>query len=104
MAAEEPQPDNVREGGVDAAKASAALSSLDRNDDDGETANKGADTEALGKAMANLDVKEVMKEKEAPKKVKLDTEDVKLLVRVWTVTDGVRGDVLICRIGAGAGG
>jgi hypothetical protein len=80
MAAEEPQPPNVHEGGADAAKASAALSSLDRNDDDVEgTPNKSADTEALGKAMASLDVKEEKKKTEV-KKVKLDAEDVKLLV------------------------
>jgi len=46
--AEEPQPPIVHEG-ADAAKASAALSSLDRNDDDVEAPNKSADTEALGK-------------------------------------------------------
>jgi hypothetical protein len=78
--AEEPQPPTVHEG-ADAAKASAALSSLDRNDDDAEIPNKSADTEALGKAMQNLDVTELPKEKkEPPKKVKIDAEDVKLLV------------------------
>lgn len=78
MAAEEPQPPNVHEG-ADAAKASAALSSLDRNDDDADTGNsKSADTEALGKAMQNLDVKE--EKKEPVKKIKIDAEDVKLLV------------------------
>jgi hypothetical protein len=76
--AEEPREEQeaVPAGG-DAAKASAALNALDRNDDDVE--NKSADTEALGKAMANLDVKEE-KKADAPKKVKIDAEDVKLLV------------------------
>ena len=86
--AEEPQPPNVHEG-ADAAKASAALSSLDRrgDDDDAETPSKSADTEALGKAMASLDVKEpVEAKKEPPKKVKIDAEDVKLLVSLgWVV-------------------
>jgi hypothetical protein len=78
--AEEPQPPTVHEG-ADAAKASAALSSLDRNDDDAEVQNKSEDTEALGKAMQSLDVKEpVQGKKEVPKKVKLDAEDIKLLV------------------------
>ena len=79
--AEEPQPDHIREG-ADAAKASAALSSLDRaEDDDAGAENKAADTEALGKAMQNLEVKEAKTEKkEPPKKVKIDAEDVKLLV------------------------
>ena len=81
--AEEPQPDTVRSG-ADAAKAAAALDSLDRRgDDDAETSSKSADTEALGKAMASLDVKEPAskEKKEPPKKVKIDAEDVKLLVR-----------------------
>ena len=79
--AEEPQPETVRSG-ADAAKAAAALDSLDRNNDD-ESPSKSADQEALGKAMASLDVKDSgVKEgkKEAPKKVKIDAEDVKLLV------------------------
>jgi hypothetical protein len=76
----EEQPPNVHEG-ADAAKASAALSSLDRNNDDDQSNNKSADTEALGKAMQSLDVKEPAQEKkEVPKKVKIDAEDVNLLV------------------------
>lgn len=76
MASEE-QPETVHEG-ADAARASAALSSLDRNNDDDESPpQKGADAEALGKAMQNLDVKE---EKQAATKVKVEAVDVALLV------------------------
>ncbi|KAF2454222.1 hypothetical protein BDY21DRAFT_374157 [Lineolata rhizophorae] len=71
--AEEPQPGNIQEGADDAPadlptsaegrKEAAALSSLEqRHDDDDDAAGAGAaarsknvDTEALGKAMQNLD-------------------------------------------------
>ena len=88
--AEEPQPDSVHEGAtVDEApdtesrKAAAALSSLDRHDDD-VAPSKSADAEALGKAMKNLDVKDsgTKEAAEPAKKVKVDAQDVVLLVSV----------------------
>jgi hypothetical protein len=93
MASEE-QPPNVHEGGADAAKASAALSSLDRNNDDDESSpNKGADAEALGKAMQNLDVKE---EKKSVTKVKVEAADVALLVSLVRGLGGLRREANGC--------
>lgn len=89
--AEEPQPPTVREGAEDPPalpanaedrKAAAALSSLDARDEDESTAKgKDVDTEALGKAMKSLDVKDSGKKAETPaKKVKIEAADVSLLV------------------------
>lgn len=91
--AEEPQPPNVHEGASDPAppektsaedrKAAAALSSLDARgeDDDAPAGKKEVDTEALGKAMRGLDVKEEGKKEEVKRKVvKVDQGDVALLV------------------------
>jgi hypothetical protein len=64
-------------------KAAAALSNLDsRTTDDDKKHN--VDTEALGKAMENLDV--TGKEEEAKKKVKVEAKDVTLLVSYQRLT------------------
>jgi hypothetical protein len=95
--AEEPQPHNVQEGATEEAplpsnaedrKAAAALSSLDARgeEDDAGAKGKHVDTEALGKAMKNLDVGAKGKKSAAPaapaKRVKIDPADVGLLVSV----------------------
>ncbi|OJD36771.1 uncharacterized protein BKCO1_9000104 [Diplodia corticola] len=87
--AEEPQPAGVHEGAgqppapasAEDRKAQAAMSTLDaaQRDDDGAP-KKNVDTEALGKAMKNLDVKDQNKPQEAKKTVKVDPADVTLLV------------------------
>jgi hypothetical protein len=85
--AEEPQPDSIVEGATEEStlptnaedrKAAAALSSLDNThaEDDG---GKDVDSEALGAAMKNLDVKDGGKKAEAAK-VKVEAVDVTLLV------------------------
>jgi hypothetical protein len=64
-------------------KTAASLSKLEgRNDDDEQVKGKGVDSEALGQAMKNLDVKDdsASKPKEPEKKIKLDPADVTLLV------------------------
>jgi len=93
--AEEPQPSNVHEGATadetplptnaEDRKAAAALSSLESRggDDDDGGKSKAVDTEALGKAMKNLDVKDSRPKagREVPaKKIKVDQADVTLLV------------------------
>lgn len=80
--ADEPAPT----GTADDRKAAAALSSLDqRGDVDGDTSSekKDVDTEALGKAMKNLDggAKKEDKSATVQKKVKLEAADVTLVVR-----------------------
>ncbi|KAJ9661373.1 hypothetical protein H2201_006565 [Coniosporium apollinis] len=96
--AEEPQPPTIHEGASDPAppektsaedrKAAAALSSLDARgeDDDAPAGKKEVDTEALGKAMRGLDVKEDGGKKEEVKRkvVKVDQGDVALLVGLKT--------------------
>jgi hypothetical protein len=66
-------------------KAAAALSNLDSRGTDDDVVKKDVDTEALGKAMQNLDVKGKGEEKAA--KIKVEAADVKLLVsgRSWCV-------------------
>lgn len=99
--AEEPQPPNVHEGASDPAppektsaedrKAAAALSSLDARgeDDDAPAGKKEVDTEALGKAMRGLNVKEEGKKEEVKRKVvKVDQGDVALLVGLKTRGQG----------------
>ncbi len=91
--AEEPQPPTIHEGAstpvppentsAEDRKAAAALSSLDARGEDDEAADgkKEVDTEALGKAMRGLDVKdEGKKEEVVKKKVKVEAGDVALLV------------------------
>jgi len=84
--AEEPQPNDVHEGITQAPlhaedrRAAAALSSLETQHDDEEGTAKAVDTEALGKAMKNLDVKDKSATKEVVKKVKIEAADVNLLV------------------------
>ncbi|KAF4307476.1 hypothetical protein SLS57_008871 [Botryosphaeria dothidea] len=87
--AEEPQPAGVHEGAeqppapasAEDRKAQAAMSTLDaaQREDDGAP-KKNVDTEALGKAMKNLDVKDQNKKQEVKKVVKVDPADVTLLV------------------------
>jgi hypothetical protein len=101
--AEEPQPSTVQEGATEDApqipasaedrKTQAALSSLEnRGDDDDSAGKKNVDTEALGKAMQNLDVKDsgAKKPAEPAKKVKIDAADVTLIVSEGVAID-VRG-------------
>jgi hypothetical protein len=58
-----------------------ALSSLDVRGEDESAVKKEVDTEALGKAMEKLDVKnEAKKKEEAKRAVKVDAKDVNLLV------------------------
>lgn len=88
--AEEPQPAGVHEGAeqppapasAEDRKAQAAMSTLDaaQREDDGAP-KKNVDTEALGKAMKSLDVKDKSKTQEVKKAVKVDPADVALLVR-----------------------
>lgn len=85
--AEEPQPNEIHEGASTQAplhaedrRAAAALSSLETQNDEEEGTTKALDTEALGKAMKNLDVKDKPVAKEAGKKVKIEAGDVSLLV------------------------
>jgi hypothetical protein len=96
--AEEPQPTDIQEGATlqpplhaEDRKTAAALSSLETQNDDDESsgaATKAVDTEALGKAMKSLDVKDKQpsaaagaKEAMAAKsKIKIDAADVGLLV------------------------
>lgn len=87
--AEEPQPAGVHEGAeqppapasAEDRKAQAAMSTLDaaQREDDGAP-KKNVDTEALGKAMKSLDVKDKSKTQEVKKAVKVDPADVALLV------------------------
>lgn len=86
--AEEPQPGAVKEGAADPhaptgtaedRKAAAALSSLDAQDDEA-SGKKEVDTKALGEAMKNLSVKEKEGGAEKRKVVKIDSNDVTLLV------------------------
>lgn len=85
--AEEPQPNDIHEGASAQAplhaedrRAAAALSSLETQNDEEEGTTKAVDTEALGKAMKNLDVKDKPAAKEVGKKVKIEAADVTLLV------------------------
>lgn len=87
--AEEPQPAGVHEGAeqppapasAEDRKAQAAMSTMDAAQGDEEGApKKNVDTEALGKAMKSLDVKDQNKKEEAKKVVKVDAADVTLLV------------------------
>ena len=92
---EEPQPSNIHGGASEEAplptnaedrKAAAALSSLDARGEEDDAGSKGKhiDTEALGKAMKNLDAGGKGgkgKASAAPaKKIKIDAGDVSLLV------------------------
>jgi hypothetical protein len=97
--AEEPQPNALVEGATEEStlptnaedrKAAAALSSLDTHNE--EDTGKDVDTEALGKAMKNLDVKDGAKKAELAK-VKIDAGDVALLVCIvlWFLCWGVLG-------------
>ena len=87
--ASEPQPSEIHEGAsdphaptgtADDRKAAAALSSLDARDDDSATGKKDVDTKALGEAMKNLNVDGKTKAEEKKKVVKVDAQDVALLV------------------------
>lgn len=91
--ASEPQPEEIQEGASDPhaptgtaedRKAAAALSSLDaRDDESGE--KKDVDSKALGEAMKNLTVTEGKGKAEEKKKiVKVEAQDVTLLV-CWTM-------------------
>ena len=92
--AEEPQPSNVHEGATvdetplptnaEDRKTAAALSSLESRggDDDDGGKNKAVDTEALGKAMKNLDSRPKAGREVPAKKIKVDQADVTLLVRL----------------------
>jgi hypothetical protein len=101
--AEEPQPSNIHEGAsadetplptnAEDRKTAAALSSLESRggDDDDGGKSKAVDTEALGKAMKNLDVKDAKPKavREVPaKKIKVDQADVTLLVSLCISTFG----------------
>ncbi|CAO2657551.1 Nn.00g036770.m01.CDS01 [Neocucurbitaria sp. VM-36] len=81
----EPQPSTMNEGAADPhaptstaedRKATAALESLDAQEDGGE--KKGVDSKALDKAMKGLSVKD--KKGEEKKSVKVEAGDVALLV------------------------
>lgn len=90
----EPQPSNIHEGATEETpvaptsaedrKTQAALSSLEtRGEDDDASSKKDVDTEALGKAMKNLKVKEgdeVGKTLGDSRKFKVDATSVTLLV------------------------
>lgn len=87
--AEEPQPSTIQEGdqaslatpsSAEDRKAAASLSNLDAKAD-GDTTIRQADTEALGKAMKNLDVRGDTQAGASRKVVKVDAADVNLLVR-----------------------
>jgi hypothetical protein len=90
----EPQPSNVHEGAstpppptgtAEDRKAAAALSSLDARDDDASS-KANTDAAALGEAMKNLGVGDKAeapksgKAEEVKKMVKVDVQDVALLV------------------------
>ncbi|KAF2089203.1 hypothetical protein K490DRAFT_64413 [Saccharata proteae CBS 121410] len=83
----EPQPQGVHEGAeappaptsAEDRKTAAALSSLDAQNETETATKQEVDTEALGKAMDNLNVKEE-KKAETKKVVKVDAADVALLV------------------------
>ncbi|KAF2703882.1 hypothetical protein K504DRAFT_462951 [Pleomassaria siparia CBS 279.74] len=84
----EVQPDAIQEGAsdphaptgtADDRKAAAALSSLDAQDDD-VSGKKGTDSKALGEAMKNLNVDGEKSKEEKKKIVKVDAQDVTLLV------------------------
>lgn len=87
--AEEPQPSTIQEGASDPPaptgsaedrKAAAALSTLDAQDDD-SSSKKNVDSKALGEAMKNLSVDDKGKAGEEKRKVvKVDAQDVSLLV------------------------
>ena len=72
---------DVPKNAEDRAQA-GALSSLDARGEDDAQAEKDVDTEALGKAMKNLDVTEedTKKSEDIKKVVKVDAKDVTLLV------------------------
>ncbi len=97
--ASSPQPSNIHEGAESAEadenptvqpasaedrKTAAALSALEARggEDDDEKKSKDVDTDALGKAMKNLEVKGEGKQevKKEEKKIKIDAADVGLLV------------------------
>jgi len=88
--ASEPQPTAVHEGAdldseplptnAEDRKTAAALSSLEGRDDDDSKTGKGVDTEALGKAMKNLDVSKDGRTVEKKKVIKVEAVDVALLV------------------------
>jgi hypothetical protein len=91
--ASEPQPPTVHEGAdpdsvpvptnAEDRKTAAALSSLSGRDDDDSKAGKEVDTEALGKAMKNLDVSKDgggTAEKKKKKVIRVEAGDVALLV------------------------
>lgn len=83
----EPQPAAVTEGATEenvaatgeAAATAKGLSKLDAGGDDDSASKKNVDTEALGKAMKNLDVKDAPAKAEI-KKVKIDPEDIKIVM------------------------
>lgn len=103
----EPQPASVQEGidpegppaptGGDARKAAAALSTLDQRGDDATAPTKNIDQDALSNAISRLELTsgkvtpggeqqkereaEARKEKERRAKIKVDAQDVGLLVR-----------------------
>jgi hypothetical protein len=90
--AEEKQPADVHEGSStpppptgskEDQRAAAALSNLDTNGEDDGNSKKEVDTEALGKAMQNLGVKDGQKQ-ESKKVVKVNAADVTLLVCLRT--------------------
>lgn len=106
--AEEPRPKDFKEGhdedevpptipaSAEDRKTAAALSSLEARSGEEDGDRKGnVDTEALGQAMRRLDVKEdgANKKEEGEKKkvVKLDPEDVKLVVGRPPDLSGVLG-------------
>jgi hypothetical protein len=88
--ASEPQPSAVHEGAdldsepvptnAEDRKTAAALSSLEGRDEDDSKTGKDVDTEALGKAMKNLDVSKDGKTVEKKKVIKVEAVDVALLV------------------------
>ncbi|KAF2787829.1 hypothetical protein K505DRAFT_316012 [Melanomma pulvis-pyrius CBS 109.77] len=86
--AEEPQPADIQEGVSDPhaptgtaedRKAAAALSSLDAHDEEA-SGKKNVDSKALGEAMKNLTVDGKGTVEEKKKTVKVDAQDVVLLV------------------------
>lgn len=97
--AEEPQPSNIQDGATEDApavpasgeerKTAAAMSKLEEKGDDDATQRKDVDTEALGKAMKDLDVSEKAPEQKTEvKKVKIEAVDVTLVVRLRSPMPG----------------
>lgn len=100
--AEEPQPSNVTEGATEenlpaptgeAAATAKGLSNLDAAGDDENASKKDVDTEALGKAMKNLDVKDTPPKQEV-KKIKINPDDVKTIMDEFTFTKKKAEDLL----------